>query len=221
MFTIREATVFGVKWTVKDFSSSTKMDEWKKKFIETYLRIPESQDYCKGWNHRQTCKMLDKQMKQFKKALKKLKYINIDAVFTEENARLDCTGEVARNNIVYCWLAWEQQWWLAMFSNLVYNEIEWYSIFTTYYGEMLSQRDLIPDDIKSEYFQSKAWTEKFLTITKESFIDLLGLSNTYPIHVTLVAYQEDLLRLRDKYLVKVVTPIYCLYHKLRNVQFDK
>ena len=160
-------------------------------------------------------------MKQFKKALKKLKYINIDAVFTEENARLDCTGEVARNNIVYCWLAWEQQWWLAMFSNLVYNEIEWYSIFTTYYGEMLSQRDLIPDDIKSEYFQSKAWTEKFLTITKESFIDLLGLSNTYPIHVTLVAYQEDLLRLRDKYLVKVVTPIYCLYHKLRNVQFDK
>ena len=33
LFTIREATVFGVKWTVKDFSSSTKMDEWKKELL--------------------------------------------------------------------------------------------------------------------------------------------------------------------------------------------
>jgi hypothetical protein len=63
--------------------------------------------------------------------------------------------------------------------------------------------------------------KKFLTITEESFIDLVNIATTYPVHVTLVAYQEDLLRVRDNYLVKLVTPIYCLYYKLRNVQFDK
>ena len=221
MFTIREASVFGLKWNVKDFSNSEKMDEWKKEFIETYLMIPKTKDFCKGWDHKKTCKMLDKQMKQFKKAIKNLKYINIDAVFSEENKRINCSGADARDNIMYCWLAWEVQWWLEMFSNLVYNELEWYGIFTSFYWQMLSQREPLPDNIQSEFLQSLAWVKKFLTITEESFIDLVNIATTYPVHVTLVAYQEDLLRVRDNYLVKLVTPIYCLYYKLRNVQFDK
>jgi hypothetical protein len=77
------------------------------------------------------------------------------------------------------------------------------------------------EDLRSEYQQSFAWPDKFLSITEESFTDLLNMSVTYPMHVFLLAFQEDLLRVRDKYLVKAVTPLYCLYHKLRNVQFDK
>jgi hypothetical protein len=63
--------------------------------------------------------------------------------------------------------------------------------------------------------------DKFLSLMEESMTELLNISLTYPLHVVLVAYEEDLLRMRDKYLVKIVTPIYCLYHKLRNVQYDK
>jgi hypothetical protein len=46
--------------------------------------------------------MIEKQMKQFKKSLKNLKYINVDAIFTDDNKELVCSGDVAQENLVYC-----------------------------------------------------------------------------------------------------------------------
>jgi ferredoxin-fold anticodon binding domain-containing protein len=46
--------------------------------------------------------MVEKQLKQFKKALKNLKYINVDAIFTDENDELVCSGNVDQQNLVYC-----------------------------------------------------------------------------------------------------------------------
>ena len=221
LFTIREATVFGIKWNVKDFSNGETLKKWKNKFIEDYLRIEETEEYCGNGYHNQTCNMIEKQMKQFKKSLKNLKYINVDAIFTDDNKELVCSGDVAQENLVYCWVAWEIQWWLGMFVNVVYNEMEWYSIFSSYYWQILSQRDELPNDLQSEVIQSLSWPDKYLSLIEESITELLNISITYPLHVVMVAYEEDLLRMRDKYLVKIVTPIYCLYHKLRNVQYDK
>lgn len=218
MFSLREAAVFGIKWTYNDFSNWGKLKEWKNQFAKNYLNVDNK--FCDWGNHKQTCKMLDNQIKQFKKTIKNLKFIDVDSLFEDNN--IDCkVDKQSKDNIVYCWLVWELEWWLNMFVNLIYNEIEWYSIFSTFYWQILSQRDQIPQDIRFEYEQSFAWPEKFLLITEESINDLSNISTTYPVHAMLVAFQEDLLRMRDKYLVKVVTPIYCLYHKLRNVQFDK
>ena len=108
-----------------------------------------------------------------------------------------------------------------MFVNLIYNELQWYAIFSTYYWQILSQREEMVDSIRSEYMQSFAWPEKFIKLTEETISDLNDITVTFPIHVVLTAFQEDLLYVRDKYLVKLVTPFYCLYHKLRNVQFNK
>ena len=221
LFTIREATVFGIKWNVKDFSSADTLKKWKNRFISDYLNIAETEEYCGNGYHTQTCNMVEKQLKQFKKALKNLKYINVDAIFTDENDELVCSGNVDQQNLVYCWVAWEIQWWLGMFVNTVYNELERYSIFSSYYWQILSQRDEIPNNLQTEAIQSMSSPDKFLSLMEESMTELLNISLTYPLHVVLVAYEEDLLRMRDKYLVKIVTPIYCLYHKLRNVQYDK
>lgn len=40
---------------------------------------------------------------------------------------------------------------------------------------------------------------------------------TFPLHIGLLVYYEDLFRLR-KELIKAVTPLYTLYDKLKNVQ---
>ena len=101
------------------------------------------------------------------------------------------------------------------------SKMEWYSIFSSYYWQILSQRDEVPNDLQAEVIQSLSWPDKYLSLIVESITELLNISITYPLHVVIVAYEEDLLRMRDKYLVKIVTPIYCLYHKLRNVQYDK
>jgi hypothetical protein len=66
------------------------------------LGIAETEDYCGNGYHNQTCKMIEKQLKQFKKSLKNLKYINMDAVFTDENNKLVCSGDVAQKNLTYC-----------------------------------------------------------------------------------------------------------------------
>lgn len=221
-FTIREASAFWIGWDVKKFSSSQALRDWETDFVDKYLWVSKQRDFCKN-NHKQTCSMIENQMKQFKKALKNLQYINIEELYKlSENEKNDCqNAKFAKANLVYCWLAWEVQWWLSKFVDLVYNELNWYAIFISYYGNIIAQREEIKDNIIAEYTQSMEWPQKFISLTEETLKDLNDIIVTYPIHVTLVAFEEDLLRLRDKYLVKVVTPIYCLYYKLRNVQFNK
>ncbi|MDR3169678.1 MAG: hypothetical protein LBU27_08295 [Candidatus Peribacteria bacterium] len=58
----------------------------------------------------------------------------------------------------------------------------------------------------------------FETALKSSLHDLQQTAITYPLHIGLVLYQEELLRFRDQYAAKLVTPFYTLYEKLRNVQ---
>ena len=52
----------------------------------------------------------------------------------------------------------------------------------------------------------------------DSISDLSDFHNSYMIHIGLLGYEEDLLRLRNRSLSKIVTPFYNLYEKLRNVQ---
>lgn len=222
MFTIREATIFWIQWKHSDFTNGEKLKERKNKFIENYLWVPKAEDYCKGsGNHKQVCKMIENQIKQFKKALKNLQYIDLDKLHENEQIEKCNDTSFMLNNLAYCWLVWEIQWWLDMFVDLVYNEIQRYSLFSSYYGYVLSQKDEITNGLKVEYEKSLTWPDKFMELAEETFRDLNNIAVTYPLHVVLVAFEEDLLYVRDKYLSKIVTPFYCLYYKLRNVQFDK
>lgn len=72
-------------------------------------------------------------------------------------------------------------------------------------------------------FELKATSQfltEILTITNQTIQQLSEIQNTYPIHIGLMTYQENLLRLRDKYLSKIVTPFYNLFYKLQNVQIQ-
>lgn len=49
---------------------------------------------------------------------------------------------------------------------------------------------------------------------------LQNMQATFPIHIGLLAYYEDVLAFR-KSIVQIYTPIHQLYYKLRNVQEKK
>ena len=110
------------------------------------------------------------------------------------------------------------------FIYLLYNEYFWYNVFVSYYGVILDDwrnsaqsadekfNFEIEQDIISEYAENSA------TLLQLALEDLNEFSSTYLLHISLVALQETLLDLRNNYIAKVVTPIYTLYDKFRNVQ---
>ncbi len=100
---------------------------------------------------------------------------------------------------------------------MLYNELTRYFTFVTYYKQILNQRNIVDKAISDEISQLEASQEKLLFLTNETLEDLVTFSTSYPIHIGMLIYQEDLLRFRNR-LSKVVTPFYTLYHKLRNVQ---
>jgi hypothetical protein len=100
---------------------------------------------------------------------------------------------------------------------MLYNELTRYFTFTTYYKWILSQKNTVDEATTDEISQLEASQEKLLFLTNKTLDDLVNFSTSYPIHIGMLIYQEDLLRFRNR-LSKVVTPFYTLYHKLRNVQ---
>ena len=59
-----------------------------------------------------------------------------------------------------------------------------------------------------------AWTDDAVQLSMKMIREMYA---TFTIHIGLLIYYEDLYRLRQE-LGKVVTPMYTLYDKLRNVQ---
>jgi len=68
--------------------------------------------------------------------------------------------------------------------------------------------------IISQTQQEMVWTDEAVFL---SFKTLRDMYQTFPIHIALLAYYENLYDLR-KQMAKIVTPLYTLYDKLRNVQ---
>ena len=110
------------------------------------------------------------------------------------------------------------------FTNLLYNELLRYNLFNMYYINILENviKDSKQEDIKTEMMieQDIAWEniQNSKEILDDAINNLLEFARTYQIHIALLAYQETLLDSRNNYLAKLVTPLYTLYDKLRNVQ---
>jgi hypothetical protein len=61
---------------------------------------------------------------------------------------------------------------------------------------------------------------KFQEITNKTIRDLSNIIISYPMHIGFLIIQEDFLYFRDKSLSKIITPIYTIYNKFRNVQYN-
>ena len=91
-------------------------------------------------------------------------------------------------------------------------------LFSSYYRYNLG---IIPNpdtQIVSEIELLSTQPLQIITATNQTLKQLSDIQSTYPYHLGLLAYQEDLLWLRDTYLSKLVTPFYTFFYKVQDVQ---
>ena len=112
--------------------------------------------------------------------------------------------------------------------NLLLNETMFYNLFITYFVQSSDNISLTQFETtsgvssKSQELSAEVQALQRETITSQKAIDLTwdNLQNvywTFPIHIWLMAYREDLINFRDEF-AKIYTPVYQMYFRFRNVQ---
>lgn len=227
LFTLKQAEIFGL--TTLKLTSDADINKEINKYVLEKFAIPSEgkNGFCwenEDLNYPKTCALLKKQMKSFLPTIQKFKLLDplpLYDTIKEKNQTstfksCQSSGKMSYD-IVLCGTLWETDNGLRPFINMLYNELTRYFTFTTYYKQILNQRNIVDEATSDEISQLEASQEKLLFLTNETLEDLVTFSTSYPIHIGMLMYQEDLLRFRNR-LSKVVTPFYTLYHKLRNVQ---
>lgn len=114
--------------------------------------------------------------------------------------------------------------------NLQFNELLYYKILIARLSDVLSKNNIAPLDLTKTQLtadQATSSSPEVQSLARELAISqqavttmqktLDGFHATFPLHIWLSAYYEDVLNVR-KSLAKVYTPINQLYYKLRNIQ---
>lgn len=184
-----------------------------------------------NWFYPQLCKTMKSYLKLSAKLVKWLEIIDYKNLLSKEKD-LKCPSiSSSEYSFLECWLLWHGYDIDSSYINLIYNEIFYYRLlFKFYENQVLSNPKVIaPSSFNKNLTTAKDYfRDKIYQLNREINRMHGAISNTnkilneiyssFPLHVWLLMYQEDLLNLRDNYLYKIVTPFYTLYWKLRNVQ---
>ena len=144
----------------------------------------------------------------------------------EEDTDQDCRISFD-SDIIACSLTNNDFHWENI-KNLFLNETMFYNLFLTYYMENSWRPSLLefwPTSNISWRTQELSIQlirlENELSISKQSINKTLEILYnvyiTFPVHIWLVAYREDMIRFRDEF-AKIYTPVYQMYSRFRNVQ---
>lgn len=117
--------------------------------------------------------------------------------------------------------------------DIIYNEFFFYQLMSTM---LLAHQHLIREDKNNIplslhqpginnvnfYINQYRWKiqdqhQTLLNTINESFKELNHLQSRFPVHIGLMLYQEDLLKMRNS-LAKIYLPLHQLHYKLENVQ---
>lgn len=115
--------------------------------------------------------------------------------------------------------------------NILYNELFFYTLFSQIYSTQLERfwrdsaslptafknRNDIKWAISIQRSRIQNQDEKLLWSLSQSIRQINTTVSTFPVHIWLLMYQEDLLTLRNN-LAKIYLPIHQLHYKLENVQ---
>lgn len=232
LFTLKQAEIFGL--TRPWITEESKLYEDINRYVAEKFAIPVKgkNGFCwdqKDTTYPQTCSIMKKQMKAFLSTIQKFKLLETQSLYAtiaNKNSQSDflpCTSWRENNkeyDLILCGTLGDTDNGLKPFIHLLYNELTRYLTFTTYYEWILNERTEPNEALQDEIQHIGDSQEEILLLTNQTINNLVNLSVTYPLHIGMLAYQEDLLRFRDR-LSKVVTPFYTLYHKLRNVQVNQ
>lgn len=225
-FNLKLATLYGYRW---DLNQEEKIKKFSNKFFpwdfddKYYLykkQIDWNLDYC---SHPKTYKMLEKQIDWIS---------DFDTFYFSGQAVLENEEDED------AFLSLTRAFWmynnpldsdLKAFKNLYLNDYLFYRLFFVYYSYAISNHGKFSEFELSSNISSEIQEQELLVNTmrkglvyrkkalKKAEEIMVNVYYTYPIHIWLMAYYEDLLNFRNTF-VKLYTPFHQLYYKLRNVQ---
>ena len=227
--TLKQWNLYGV--TMNSLSSPKNLEEninilTKEKLLIHYA---SQQNFCKSktQGYPKTCKIMQQSMRVFQKAFSKFRLLNVESLLAKDidsfkEKQTICTKNISAEDYdhMFCDIIGRTHEGLDPFVNRVYTELLRYQLFSTYYTSHLwstNTADMV-DASRYEFVRMQAFSKKLLPTINTTLKQLAELQNTYPLHIGMLAYQEELLRLRDKYLSKLVAPFYSVFYKLQNVQ---
>ena len=227
--TLKQWNLYGV--TMNNLSSPKNLEEnmnilTKEKLLIHYA---SQQNFCKSktQGYPKTCKIIQQSMRAFQKAFSRFRLLNVESLLAKDidsfkEKQAICTKNTSAEDYdhMFCEIIGRTHEGLDPFVTRVYTELLRYQLFSTYYTSHLwstNTADMV-DASRYEFVRMQAFSKKLLPTINTTLKQLAELQNTYPLHIGMLAYQEELLRLRDKYLSKLVTPFYSVFYKLQNVQ---
>lgn len=191
----------------------------------TYISSAENAWDKKHCSHPQAYNMVEETILSAWKLIEKIDWLKADEIIANE-----CI--TAQENMMAC--AFSNKWsyfgdsdWKD-FQNLYLNELMFYNLFITYYANEIID-DVTYNEISfwsisaaaernyDEYAALQNEVELHKQATYQSMRTLSQVYVSYPMHVALMAYLEDLLKYRKEF-VKLYSPLNQLYYLLRNVQ---
>lgn len=228
-FSIKQARSLWVDKLDDSISLQEYADNFSKEYFVwlTYKDWTES-TICDPNNdyYRTTCKKLKNYMKDARNLLKNTEVINVEKL-QDKWKGIDCNNK-RKENIVYCGLLWSKSDY--MYINALYNEYFWYKLFLSYYSVNIEGYDYLDgrysniSDKIDENAEKRALVEDQLQKSKKaitlSLRMLAEISDSFPLHVWFLMYQDDAMTFMDE-LSKIYPPIRTLYDKLRNVQIKE
>ena len=227
--TLKQWNLYGV--TMNNLSSNKNLEEninilTKEKLLIHYA---SQQNFCKSktQGYSKTCKIIQQSMRAFQKAFSRFRLLNVESLLAKDidsfkEKQAICTKNTSAEDYdhMFCEIIGRTHEGLDPFVTRVYTELLRYQLFSTYYTSHLwstNTADMV-DASRYEFVRMQTFSKKLLPTINTTLKQLAELQNTYPLHIGMLAYQEELLRLRDKYLSKLVAPFYSVFYKLQNVQ---
>ena len=193
------------------------------------IHYASQQNFCKSktQGYPKTCKIIQQSMRAFQKAFSRFRLLNVESLLAKDidsfkEKQAICTKNTSAEDYdhMFCEIIGRTHEGLDPFVTRVYTELLRYQLFSTYYTSHLwstNTADMV-DASRYEFVRMQTFSKKLLPTINTTLKQLAELQNTYPLHIGMLAYQEELLRLRDKYLSKLVAPFYSVFYKLQNVQ---
>jgi hypothetical protein len=238
---IKLASIYGYKYKAEDQNERSKaISDFAKTFFADqdrpelacnakdihYLRGTQMQDnqsiHC---SHPKTYQYMDEMIKSAGKLVKKTELLDGKAIM-----ELECKNPY--KNPMSCAMATtggrvlDNSW--THFQNVILNEQMYYNLFLAYYqGIMDLFINIKPLSYKNIGVATERDSYESLVIIQEQELaqqamyqmlrQLKNLYATFPIHIGLLAYYEDILMLRNRFMT-LYTPLHQLYYEFRNTQ---
>ncbi len=214
---IKQTQFFG---TQKGGETTTeKANNFSKKYFNTL-------EICKDDLYPKTCKVV----KRFIKSTQNMKnHIHILDMKKLMKSKSVCNKDAKDYDILYCGLLWDTTTPDLAFNNLLYNEIYRYNLFLEYYSYYVAKDPKIflswansvtyknPNIIQERVRAFRKKSDILIQGIRNTIYQLQEIKTTFPLHVWLLMYQEDLIRIRKAFW-QSYAPIRTLSDKLRNVQ---